>query len=411
MTKKSYPNTNSYIIPGTILFNHSIEEPKLIRLTLAVINNMTVEQEGLQRQGLLLKDIITTNNVCKFHFKKNQKRSKILKLTNITKPNNISHQINSSKTLKNPAIEKHFAESTCDLYTLFHFNHTPEMITGKLPYLPIKLGDLSDSPIDCLSLEDCGASHSFLSYDRFKKIKDFRKYIKERKSISVKTGKGVIKSPSAIIANIPLTMADFNGSCFTISKRFIVLEELVDSAYLGSDFIFDTTIFEAATIDGLIFKHSDGSTSLIPVIWQQNTKRIEMLAKETKFVAPNSTILLKTMALTIPTSDKNLIIHGNDSENEFDVDYDSELVIHSMITDKSPDNTYQVLISNNSEQYLEFLENSPIATMQEDKNLDIYSIHHLSSIDDSVNYTFDNEHDFTSKLVITKRQYRHINWG
>ena len=275
------------------------------------------------------------------------------------------------------------------------------MITGKLPYLPIKLGDLSDNPIDCLSLEDCGASHSFLSYDRFKKIEDFRKYITERKSISVKTGKGVIKSPSAIVANIPLTMADFNGSCYTISKRFIVLEELVDSAYLGSDFIFDTNIFEAATIDGLIFKHSDGSTSLIPVVWQENTKRIEMLAKETKAVAPNSTIFLKTMAMTIPMSDKNLIIHGNDCDTEFDVDYDNELVIHSMITDKSPDNTYQILISNNSDQYLEFLENSPIASMQEDKSLDIYSIHHLSSIDNSEQYTFDNEHDFTSKLVIT----------
>ena len=399
-TKKNQ-NSDNYIIPGTIFFDYSIEEPKLIRLTLAVINNMTVEQRGLQQEGLQLKDIITTNNICKYHFKKIQIRSKILKHKNKTNHSKIPLQNNTSGPLEKPTIKEHFVESTCDIYTLLHFNHTPDMITGKLPYLPIKLGDLSDNPIDCLSLEDCGASHSFLSYDRFKKIEDFRKYITERKSINVKTGKGVIKSPSAIVANIPLTMADFNGSCYTISKRFIVLEELVDSAYLGSDFIFDTNIFEAATIDGLIFKHSNGSTSLIPVVWQENTKRIEMIAKETKFVAPNSTIFLKTMAMTIPMSNKNLIIHGNDCDTEFDIDYDNELVIHSMITDKSPDNTYQVLISNNSDQYLEFLENSPIASMQEDKDLDIYSIHHLSSIDDSEQYTFDNEHDFTSKLFIT----------
>ena len=390
---KTNKNITNYIIPGTIFFNYSIEEPKLIRLTLAIINNMPVEQKGLQEEGLKLQDIITTNNVCKYHFKKNQKRSKILKKN--------FNQNDTSKQPKNSNIEQHFAESTCDIYTLFHFNHTPDMITGKLPYLPIKLGDLSNNPIDCLSLEDCGASHSFLSYDRFKKIEDFRKYIVERKSISVKTGKGVIKSPSAIVAKIPLTMADYQGSCFTIPKQFIVLEELVDAAYLGSDFIFDTNIFEAATIDGLIFKHTDGSTSLIPVIWQENTKKIEMLAKESKIVPPNSTIILKTMAMTIPMNDKNLIIHGNDCDNDFDVDYDDELVIHSMITDKSPDNTYQVLITNNSDQYLEFLENSPIATMQEDKSIDIYSIHHLNTIDNSNQYTFNNEHDFTSNLVIT----------
>ena len=107
------------------------------------------------------------------------------------------------------------------------------------------------------------------------------------------------------------------------------------------------------------------------------------------------------MAMTIPMNDKNLIIHGNDCDNDFDVDYDDELVIHSMITDKSPNNTYQVLISNNSDQYLEFLENSPIATMQEEKSLDIYSIHHISTVDNSTQYTFNNEHDFTSNLVIT----------
>ena len=76
---KTNKNITNYIIPGTIFFNHSIEEPKLIRLTLAIINNMPVEQKGLQEQGLKLQDIITTNNVCKYHFKKSQKRSKILK--------------------------------------------------------------------------------------------------------------------------------------------------------------------------------------------------------------------------------------------------------------------------------------------------------------------------------------------
>ena len=402
--KRSFGNlsTNDYIIPGTIFFDYSIEEPKLIRLTLAVITNMTCEQEFLIKEGLKLQDIIKVNNVCKFHFKKNQKRFKILKgAKNKTIGNVALNQSNTSTQFDSPTIERQFVESTCNIYTLLHFNHTPSTIAGKLPYLKIKLGDLSKNPIDCFSLEDCGASHSFLSYDRFKQIEDFRQYIIERRSISVKTGKGIIKSPSAIVAKIPLTMANSTGSCFTIKKNFIVLEELVDAAYLGSDFIFDTNIFEAATIDGLIFKHIDGSTSLIPVTWQENTKRIEMLAKETKSVAPNSTILLNTMASVIPMNDKNLIIHGNDCDSDYNADYNNELVIHSMITDKSPNNTYQVLISNNSDEYLEFCENYPIATMQqENNNMSVYSIHHLSAIDDSNTYTFDDEHDFTSNLVI-----------
>ena len=86
------------------------------------------------------------------------------------------------------------------------------------------------------------------------------------------------------------------------------MEELENAAYLGSDFIFDTSIFDATTIDGLIFKHKDGSKSLIPVIWQENKKRIDILAKETKIVAPKSTIILSTMASIIPTNDTNLII-------------------------------------------------------------------------------------------------------
>ena len=384
----------NYVIPGTLVFDPLLP-------TSTIKNNLVkikMDKVAMSKQnGLLTKN--SNKHKCK-----SKNHSILIRKLKPRLKKMIANPKNTNNDVK-------FSEPENKVFKLNHIN-TPDCIAGKLPFLPVKLGCLQGHHLNIEACVDSGASNSFTSYNLFKQLEDFREYVIERRAIKVNTGKGVIDAKDAILASIPITLLDAEGALHTFMKKFIVLSQLTDATFLGSDFIFDTNVFEHISIDGLHLINND-SLTLVPMIWKKNNKQIRLLSTENKILGPGHSIILSTMASTIPKNDKLII--GDLSEN-FDLNnnnffpkttsssnlnLDDDISVLPMITERSKHNRYDILITNNGDKYYEFMENFPVATLfDSEEQLDFFQIYHLSTLDDKNDYKYENESQFSSNLVM-----------
>ena len=259
-------------------------------------------------------------------------------------------------------------------------------------------------PIKSLALTDTGASYSFISAQYFFNIQNNQKYIRNtHENITIITGNDKINT-KAQRAMIPITFHDKKGNQHTFKHYFYIVEELTQDCYLGSDILFNKHRVKSMNHNGIKLRIPNKQPMIIPFNWRKSNSAINLLCAEEVEIPPHQIVQVKTFGNKFIPTNVNLIIddidkpdHDNYDEYERVIDeYFDDLPTYSVmkkITQRSPDNTYDIFIENNSYQFMALSLNSPVAQIKQE-DMELYSL----SIDDSSNLLIRNETNRTAHI-------------
>ena len=300
---------------------------------------------------------------------------------NESKDHSLAHLcLESEDTLAVNPPRSHFKENDSTNYKLSRIE-TGSWKDGKIPHVAIELGDYkytNQALHEVHAMCDTGASHTYLSKDLFDLIPKRKQYILKSENISISLGKGTLHAKQAIFATIPLQLYDTDGNLHTRFKRVIVLEELENSMFLGSDFIYDTKIVKYNNTKGLHLNESDDP--IIPFIFKHTTQTINLIATEDILLRPGEVRVITARCQKEPKYKGTYLIHDNEFDGEaaiYNAEQEASLnalgiplvsVLPSLAV-KQDKNLYEVIIENTTEnEYMSIEMNTPVALMSHDFN-------------------------------------------
>ncbi len=272
-----------------------------------------------------------------------------------------------------------FKENYSENYRLTSLT-APSWGPGKIPFAALQLGEAEDAtvaPVDAMC--DSGASHTYLSLDLFQQIVRHNEYVIKKRNININLGKGILKAKDALFAIIPIMLRNTVGSIHTIFKRVIVLQELENTMFLGSDFLYDKQVVHHLDHEGMHM--NDGYVSdfpLVPYIWKHTAEVINMFTTEDILLAPNEMRIIEVKCDFEPKETGVYLIHDGQCdptmESEAAADEAVATAMHlpqievtPSLVSKNDSNTYDILITNTSNlEFFHMAMNTPVAVITPD---------------------------------------------
>ena len=158
----------------------------------------------------------------------------------------------------------------------------------------------------------------------------------------------------------------------------------ISSIYLGANFMYDTNLFRHNDIEGLYYRVSKRRNVQIPFIQKKVSKTVNLLSTDSIILRPVEAQVVKTKALNLGNlnATHNLLIHDEEFNHEECQENAPTFSVIPMLTNLSESRIYNVILINNSQQYLhiESIDQEALITSNF-SDLNLFSIHHGSILD------------------------------
>ena len=204
-----------------------------------------------------------------------------------------------------------------------------DLSEATLPFLNIQCGDTPNINKEYSAVLDSGAAISFLQDSLFRNIPNSNKSIKGQQEIEITMGCGNVISTNSLSTEIPTTFYDDHDQPHTVIALYLVVKELSENVFLGSHFLLKQKYFKYIAENHLHFRdiHSN-EIKLIPFSWRKTTPSAKLRADKSVDIPPKKSVLIPAYpSRQVPEDEEDFITQcceDDDDANETEVDIDNE---------------------------------------------------------------------------------------